>query len=97
MKKKYVITIIISIILLLALIFFLFWPAKFEFSKGKTIELAYGEKYQEPGYKVTKFGKNYTKNVKIAKHINLKKLGTYEITYKVKINGITFEAKDYYL
>lgn len=93
MKKKYVITIIISIILLLALIFFLFWPAKFEFSKGKTIELAYGEKYQEPGYKVTKFGKNYTKNVKIAKHINLKKLGTYEITYKVKINGITFEDK----
>lgn len=93
MKKKYVIAIIISLIILIGLSIFFFWPAKFELQKGKTIELAYGEKYKDPGYKVTKFGKNYTKNVKVNQHINFKKLGTYEIIYEVKINGIKFKDK----
>ena len=92
MKKKYVIGIIVVIVLLIiGTIFFLFSPPEFKLSKGDTIELKYGEKYKDPGYKITKFGKDYTKNVKIKNEINPKKLGTYKITYEVKINGITFK------
>ena len=93
MKKKYVIAIIVSLIILIGLLIFFFWPAHFELKQGKTIELAYGEKYKEPGYKVTKFGKDYSKKVKVDKHINLKKLGTYIVNYEVKINGIKFKTK----
>lgn len=92
MKKKYVIGIIVvTILLLIGIIFFLFLPPEFKLTKGDTIELKYGEKYKDPGYKVTKFGKDYTKDIKIKNKINSKKLGTYKIIYEVKINGITFK------
>ena len=92
MKKKYVIGIIVvTILLIVGIIFFLFLPPEFKLTKGDTIELKYGEKYKDPGYKVTKFGKDYTKDIKIKNKINSKKLGTYKIIYEVKINGITFK------
>lgn len=88
MKKKYILFIII---LLFLLIFFL-WPAKFKLKSGNTYTLEYGKKYKEPGYKVTRFGKDYTKKVKTINKINYKKLGNYNIIYQVKINGITFKS-----
>lgn len=91
MKKKYVISIIIVLLLLIGLAIIFFWPPKFELNKSPKIELAYGEKYQEPGFKVTKFGKDYTKKVKVKNKINKNKLGTYDIIYEVKINGITYK------
>ena len=92
MKKKYVIGIIaVTVLLLVGIIFFLFLPPELKLTKGDTIELKYGEKYKDPGYKVTKFGKDYTKDIKIKNKINSKKLGTYKIIYEVKINGITFK------
>ena len=91
MKKKYVISIIIIILLLISLAVLFFWPPKFELTKGQNITLKYGQKYKEPGYKVTKFGHDYSKNVKITNKINKNKLGTYDIIYQVKINGLTFK------
>ena len=91
MKKKYVITIIavLSFLIILSLIFFL--PPKFELKKGEEISLKYGQNYKEPGFKVTKFGKDYTKKVKVKNKVNKNKLGTYEIIYEVKIAGINFK------
>lgn len=88
MNKKYALGIIVLI--LLSVFTFFFWPAKFNLKKGN-ITLNYKEKYIEPGYKVTRFGKDYTKKVKVKSNVNSKKLGTYEVTYKLKVNGITFE------
>ena len=89
MTKKYVISIIvISLLIILATV--IFWPPKFSLNKNETLELDYGTKYQEPGFKVTKFGRDYTKDVKIENQIK-NKLGTYSIIYKVKINGITYK------
>ena len=91
MKKKYVISIVVIILLLISLVVLFFWPPKFELTKGQNITLKYGQKYKEPGYKVTKFGHDYSKNVKITNKINKNKLGTYDIIYQVKINGLTFK------
>ncbi len=88
MKKKY----ILSIIILLFLLIFFLWPAKFKLKNGSTYTLEYGKKYKEPGYKVTRFGKDYTKKVKKINKINYKKLGNYNIIYQVKINGIIFKS-----
>ena len=89
MKKKYVIRIVSITILLIILSVIFFIPPKFELKGGKNIEIKYGEKYKEPGYKVTKFGQNLNKNVKITNKIK-NKVGTYDVIYKVKIFGITF-------
>ena len=67
MKKKYVISIIAIILLLIGIIILFFWPPKFELKNGENITLKYGQKYKEPGYKVTRFGKDYTKKVKVKK------------------------------
>ena len=89
MKKKYVFGIVSITILLIILSVIFFIPPKFELKGGKNIEIKYGEKYKEPGYKVTKFGQNLNKNVKITNKIK-NKVGTYDVIYKVKIFGITF-------
>ena len=73
MKKKYVIRIVSITILLIILSVIFFIPPKFELKGGKNIEIKYGEKYKEPGYKVTKFGQNLNKNVKITN----KKIGNF--------------------
>ena len=72
MKKKYVISIIAIILLLIGIIILFFWPPKFELKNGENITLKYGQKYKEPGYKVTRFGKDYTKKVKVKNKINKK-------------------------
>ena len=90
MKKKYVIGIIIIIILLISSATLFFWPPTFKL-KGNNITLKYGQDYKEPGYTVTKFGKDYSKKVKIKDKINPKKLGTYEIIYELKLHGITYK------
>ncbi len=91
-KKKIIIIGLVTFIgiCLLGLSIFFLWPAKFDLKKGNLI-LNYGEKYKEPGFKVTRFGKNYTKKIKIKNNINHKKIGKYEVTYSVKINNITFK------
>ena len=61
--------------------------------KKGNITLEYGKKYKEPGYTVNFFGKEYTKDVKIKSNINLKKIGSYTVSYSVKISGITFNKK----
>ena len=91
MKKKYVISIIAIILLLIGIIILFFWPPKFELKNGENITLKYGQKYKEQGYKVTRFGKDYTKKVKVKNKINKNKLGTYEVIYEVKIAGINFK------
>ena len=91
MKKKYVIGIILILFVLAILACLFFWPPTIELNNPKTTELLYGEKYKEPGYKVTKFGKDYTKKVKIKNNINSNKLGTYEIIYEIKLHGITYK------
>ncbi len=93
MSKKNIIIIGISTFLILCItgiLVFFFWPAHFDLTKGNII-LKYGDTYEEPGYHVTRFGKNYTKYVKVKNNINQKKIGTYSITYSVKINRITFK------
>ena len=52
--------------------------------KGKDeITLNYKTKYVEKGYKATRLGNDITDDVKLSGKVNSKKLGTYEIKYKV--------------
>ena len=93
MNKKHITIICIItffIICLTGLLIFFFWPAHFELTKGNII-LKYGKKYSEPGYSVTRFGKNYTNKVKVKNNVNTKKIGAYTAIYSVKINGVTFK------
>ena len=52
--------------------------------KGKDeVTLNYKEKYVEKGFKASYLGNDVTDEVKLSGKVNPKKLGTYEIKYKV--------------
>lgn len=88
--KKIVIT--LGLVLLVGLVLFLGYvviPTKFDLKKGD-ITVEYKGKYKEEGYTVSRFGKDYTNKVKIKGKVNTNKVGVYNITYYVKIDGINF-------
>ena len=89
-KKYWIIGICVFILtFILCLIFLL--PPKFDLKNGN-INLKYGESYREPGFKVTRFGKDYTSNVKVSGKVNDKKVGKYKVIYSVKIGLINFKS-----
>ena len=86
MKKKLFLGILIFCCLL-AVAFVFSNPISLK--KGNVI-LDYGKKYKEPGYTAKKFGKDYTKKVKVKSQLKEKKLGNYKIFYSVKAIGINY-------
>lgn len=90
MNKKMIIISIIIVFILTTISIIIFLPPTFKF-KTKDLTLEYGTKYQELPYKVERFGKDYTKKVTVKNNINYQKLGTYHLTYQVKIGLITFK------
>ncbi len=88
-KKIIILTIIALIFLVLAIV--IFTPPKVEL---KNHEIPYGQKSQEKDFKLTRFGKDYTDKVKVISKVKTDKLGSYEITYKVKIGLIEFTKKE---
>ena len=72
-NKTIIIVIVLSVLILLSLIIFVLYnPLKL--SKDN-LEISYGEEYIEPGYKVQKYGRDYTNKVKTKNNINYKKIG----------------------
>lgn len=56
---------------------------------AKTLELKIGEKYQEPGVKVTTLLGNSNKKVSITGNVDTLKAGTYQIHYQVQYMNAT--------
>ena len=87
MKKKKLFLIILLIVLLLILIGFLVYefillPSISLKGKNPTI-VKYESKYVEKGYTARYLGKDITKDVRVSGKVNSKKLGEYDIKYKV--------------
>ena len=89
MRKKIIIIVVIFVFFLSLIATYQFYPPTFNLKKGN-IKLEYGQKYREPGFKVTRFGHDYTSKVKKQNHIDYKKIGTYDIDYQIKIGFMTF-------
>ena len=93
-KRKLNLPIIIGIIVLLILIIlfvvyeFILLP-KIDLKGKETTIVKYDSKYVEKGYTAKYLGKDITKDVKVSGKVNPKKLGTYEIAYKVKSGMFT--------
>lgn len=82
------ILIVILIIIAIFIYKFLLMP-QINLKGDKTIVINYKEKYKEKGYKATFLGEDITKDVAVSGKVNSKKLGTYNITYTVKISSFT--------
>lgn len=50
---------------------------------GNVITVNYKDVYEDNGYSASYFGKNLTSDVSVSGSVNTKKLGDYEVTYKV--------------
>ena len=90
MHKKIIIITSLIVIIIVGIALLIFLPPKFTLKQGD-IKLEYGQKYQEPGYKVTRLGHDYSSKVKIKNKINYQKIGKYNIIYQVKIGLLTFQ------
>lgn len=94
-KRKYKLTIIISIIVLIFLavfsytiIYFFFMPT-INLKSKSVITINYKSKYKEAGYIAKYKNKNINNRVKVTGKVNTKKLGNYNITYSIKMGLIT--------
>lgn len=85
MKKylKYWKYVVLFIVVLSALISFLFYP-RLEILEPE-IKINYNEKYKDPGYKAYNIIDDYKDKVKITGKVNTKKLGNYNIKYSYKL------------
>lgn len=87
--KKGIVVIIILLLLILIISYFIFFNPFLKIKiKGKNIKLEVNTEYKEKGAKVTGTKNKYT----ISGKVNTKKLGTYTITYKVKLLKTTKKA-----
>ncbi len=67
-------------------------PVNFKLKGNDVIVINIGEgKYKEEGYKAYLFKKDVSKNVKITDNINYKKIGTYEIKYRLVIKNLNID------
>lgn len=80
-KRIVIIGIILIVVLLIMLSPFIFINIKLIGSKK--IELDYGEKYSEPGFKAYMFNKEITDKIKVNNNIK-ESVGNYEVTYSYK-------------
>lgn len=86
------------ILLLLIIIFALFFfkknivPTYFKLKGDELVVVNLGEnEYKEEGVSAKLFGRDISKKVKITNNINYKKLGTYDIKYRLKINELNID------
>ena len=80
-KRIVIIEIILIVVLLIMLSPFIFINIKL--IGNKKIELDYGEKYSEPGFKAYMFNKEITDKIKVNNNIK-ESVGNYEVTYSYK-------------
>lgn len=80
-KRIVIIGIILIVVLLIMLSPFIFINIKL--IGNKKIELDYGEKYSEPGFKAYLFNKEITDKIKVNNNIK-ESVGNYEVTYSYK-------------
>ena len=80
-KRIVIIGIILIVILLIMLSPFIFVNIKL--IGNKKIELDYGEKYSEPGFKAYMFNKEITNKIKVKNNIKAS-VGNYKVTYSYK-------------
>lgn len=82
----FILAFILLILLALLIYNFLLLP-NIRLEGKKYIELDYLEEYKEPGYSAYFLHDDVTKSVKVTNNINTKKLGEYEVIYKINISG----------
>ena len=96
-NKKLRLTIKIIIIFLIVVVVGLFYFKKnviftnFHLVGDPVVLVNYGDKYKEEGVVATLYKKDVSDQVKISGKINYKKVGTYKITYKLKVGYLNIE------
>lgn len=91
MRRKKFIFIIFGFVVLLGLYFGSYFFINIKLIGDKDIYLNYGTKYFENGYSANLFGIKLN-NISVSNKVDEKKLGDYEIVYKVKFLGLKKEV-----
>lgn len=92
-KKILIILISFFVISLTVIVGFIFFIPKVTLLGEKVVTIRLNEEYKDDGVEATYGGKDISKEIKKEENINVKKIGTYEIVYKVKKGIFTIEKK----
>jgi len=97
-KKKSIKTILIIlisffVIVLIALVGFIFFIPKVTLLGNRVVTIRLNEEYKDAGVEVIYQGKDISDEIKIKDNINIEKLGTYEVKYKIKKGLFEVEKK----
>lgn len=82
-KTKKILIIVITLIIVLLIMLSPFIFINIKLIGNKKIELDYGEKYSEPGFKAYLFNKEITDEIKVEDNVK-ENLGSYKVTYSYK-------------
>lgn len=92
-KIMLIILIFFFIIALTLLIGFIFFIPKVTLLGNKVVTIRLNEEYKDDGVEVTCGGKDISREVEKEDNIDLEKIGTYEVVYKIKKGLFTIEKK----
>lgn len=94
-RLRLIIKIIILVLLLVIIGLFYFKKnmilSDFYLKGDSTIIVNYGDTYEDEGYVAKLYKKDVSKKVKVNGKIDFKKVGTYKITYKLKLDYLNIE------
>ena len=92
-KIMLIILISFFVIALLVLVGFIFFIPKITLLGDKVVAIRLNEEYIDKGVEVTCGGKDISRQLETIDNINIEKIGTYEVIYKIKKGIFTIEKK----
>lgn len=92
-KVLLIILILFFVISLAVVVGFIFFIPKVTLLGDKVVTIRLNEVYEDDGVEATYGGKDISKEITKEENINVEKIGTYEIVYKVKKGLFTIEKK----
>lgn len=93
-KRNLLILCAITLIMLIGIISIFCFP-KVYINGNKNITINLGEEYNDLGAKAIESNKDISNKIKIEGDVNINKIGTYKIEYKIKKYGLTFSKVRY--
>jgi len=87
MKRKRLKKVVLIVLVLISFLLIFFSPfliINIKLIGNKEMNLDYGEKYSEPGYKASIFNKDITDRIKVKSNVK-DSIGKYEVTYSYKV------------
>ena len=92
-KEVVIVSFILLFIVIILLTLNLIFSSSLKIKGDKTVNINYGEEYKDSGATFEVLGKDLSKNIKIDNNVDISKIGSYKVVYKVKYLFLNFKEE----